>query len=207
MTQVLPKERAREYESIFILHPDSQSNVIDTIAGRCQDIITKLNGKLLRAENWGRRKLAYPVKKNQKGVYIYLKYLGYQDLVHELERNFRTIDSIIKFLSVKIDEDVNPEARPVNESDISFVSTFVEPDDHSAAEVETEAEVEAETETETEDVAAEAAADDAAEVVEDASADADTADEAAAADTAEATEDENAEKDSADDDSDEEKEE
>jgi small subunit ribosomal protein S6 len=126
MTQVLPKERAREYESIFIIHPDSQSDVVDSIAGRCQDIISKLDGKLLRAENWGRRRLAYPVKKNAKGIYIYLKFLGYQNLVHELERNYRTIDSIIKFLTVKIDEDVNPDARPVNESDISFVSTFVE---------------------------------------------------------------------------------
>ncbi len=126
MVQVLPRERAREYESIFILHPDSQSDVVDSVAARCQDIITRLQGKLLRAENWGRRRLAYPVKKHQKGIYIYLRYLGYQDVVHELERNFRAIDAIIKFLSVKIDEDVNPEARPVAETDISFVSTFVE---------------------------------------------------------------------------------
>lgn len=131
MTQVLPKERAREYESIFILHPDSQADVVDTIAGRCQDIINKLDGKLLRAENWGRRRLAYPVKKNAKGIYIYLKFLGYQNLVHELERNYRAIDSIIKFLSVKIDEDVNPDARPVSDSDISFVSTFIENEDHA----------------------------------------------------------------------------
>ncbi len=191
MTQVLPKERAREYESIFILNPDSQSNVIDNIAGRCQDIISRLNGKLLRAENWGRRKLAYPVKKNQKGIYIYLKYLGYQDLVHELERNFRAIDSIIKFLSVKIDEDVNPDARPVNESDISFVSTFVEPEENAHAVV-----------------------DDAVEVAADATEDAGTEeeDDAESADDADGTEDDTADEDtadedSADDDSDEEKEE
>jgi len=186
MTQVLPKERAREYESIFILHPDSQSNVIDNISGRCQDIISRLNGKLLRAENWGRRKLAYPVKKNQKGIYIYLKYLGYQDLVHELERNFRAIDSIIKFLSVKIDEDVNPDARPVNESDISFVSTFVEPEENAHAVVDDAVEV------------ATDAAEDAGEVEED---------DAESADDADETEDDTADEDSADDDSDEEKEE
>lgn len=186
MTQVLPKERAREYESIFILHPDSQSNVIDNISGRCQDIISRLNGKLLRAENWGRRKLAYPVKKNQKGIYIYLKYLGYQDLVHELERNFRAIDSIIKFLSVKIDEDVNPDARPVNESDISFVSTFVEQEENSHAVV-----------------------DDSVEVAADAIEGADAVEEEAAdsADDADGIEDDTADEDSTDDDSDEEKEE
>lgn len=138
MTQTLPKERAREYETIFILHPDSQSDVVDGIAGRCQDIIKRLDGKLLRAENWGRRRLAYPVKKNQKGVYIYLKYLGYQDLVHELERNFRAIDSVIKFMSVKIDEDVDPAARPVAESDISFISTFVESEETAVEAADTD---------------------------------------------------------------------
>ena len=128
MTQVLPKERAREYESIFILHPDSQSKIVDSVAAKCQDIISDLNGKLLRAENWGRRRLAYPVKKNAKGIYIYLRYLGYQDLVHELERNFRTMDPVIKFLTVKIGVDVNPDSRPVSEADISFVSSFEEPE-------------------------------------------------------------------------------
>ena len=171
MTQVLPKERAREYESIFILHPDSQSDVIDTIAGRCQDIINRLEGKLLRAENWGRRKLAYPVRKNQKGIYIYLKYLGYQDLVHELERNFRAIDSIIKFLSVKVDEDVNPEARPVNESDISFVSTFVEPEEM------TEAAADSDAEEEGTQVAKDAEAEEAAGADEAATADTDAEEE------------------------------
>ena len=163
MTQVLPKERAREYESIFILHPDSQSDVIDSIAGRCQDIISRLEGKLLRAENWGRRKLAYPVKKNQKGIYIYLKYLGYQDLVHELERNFRAIDSIIKFLSVKIDEDVNPEARPINESDISFVSTFIEPEEASEPEAAADTAADEATDAETDESADAAGEDDAAD--------------------------------------------
>ncbi|MBN2341679.1 MAG: 30S ribosomal protein S6 [Deltaproteobacteria bacterium] len=183
MTQVLPKERAREYESIFILHPDSHSDVVDNIAGRCQDIISRLDGKLLRAENWGRRRLAYPVKKNQKGIYIYLKYLGYQNLVHELERNFRAIDSIIKFLSVKIDEDVNPDARPIAESDISFVSTFIEPE-----EVEEAAPASVDAAEETADAAPEAAesaeATDAADETQDdapaeEATDADAADDSA----------------------------
>ncbi|MBN2527883.1 MAG: 30S ribosomal protein S6, partial [Deltaproteobacteria bacterium] len=165
--------RAREYESIFILNPDSQADVIDNIAGRCQDIISRLEGKLLRAENWGRRRLAYPVKKHQKGIYIYLRYLGYQDLVHELERNFRAIDAIIKFLSVKVDEDVNPDARPINESDISFVSTFIESEeaveeaapaaDDAAPEAVKDSDGDADAEDVNDDAAAENATDDNAD--------------------------------------------
>lgn len=124
MSQFLPKYRAREYETIFILHPESKNDVVDSVANRCQDVLAKLDGKLLRAENWGRRRLAYPVRKNAKGIYIYLNYLGYQTLVAELERNLRVLDPVIKFMTVKVDEDVNPEARPVADGDISFIARF-----------------------------------------------------------------------------------
>jgi small subunit ribosomal protein S6 len=126
MAQPLPKHRAREYETIFIVHPESSSDIIDQIAGKVTDVIGRLDGKLLRAENWGKRRLAYSVKKQSQGLYMYLRYLGYSDLVHEIERNFRMLEPVIKYLTVKIDEDVNPEARPVNDADISFVPMFEE---------------------------------------------------------------------------------
>jgi small subunit ribosomal protein S6 len=128
MSNVLPKHRAREYETIFILHPESGTAVIDKVASRCREVISRLEGKLLRAENWGNRRLAYPVKKNPKGIYIYLRYLGYQNMVHELERNLRMLDAVIKYLTVKVDEDVDPEARPVLEEEISFVPRHEEPE-------------------------------------------------------------------------------
>jgi small subunit ribosomal protein S6 len=131
MVQPLPKHRAREYETIFIALPDTNPESIDQIAGRLTDSITKLDGKLLKAENWGRRRLAYPIRKQQKGIYIYLRYLGYSDLVHELERNMRMIEPVIKYITVKLDEDVDPEARPVREEDISFASQFEEESSYS----------------------------------------------------------------------------
>jgi small subunit ribosomal protein S6 len=121
MAEPLPKHRAREYETIFIVNPESSLDTIDQVAGKVTDVIDKLEGKLLKAENWGRRRLAYPVKKQPQGYYLYLRYLGYSDLVHEIERNFRMMESVLKYLTVKIDEDVDPAARPVNEADISFV--------------------------------------------------------------------------------------
>jgi len=126
MDRSLPKHRAREYETIFILNPDSATEVVDRVAGRCQDVISKLEGKLLRAENWGRRRLGYTVKKHPKGIFVYLRYLGYEGMVHELERNLRMLDPVIKYLTVKMEEDVNPEARPVREEDISFIPTYEE---------------------------------------------------------------------------------
>ncbi len=120
MVSPLPKHRAREYETIFIVHPDTQVDAIEQIAGRVTDAIDRLEGKLTRAENWGKRRLAYPVRKQAQGYYLYLRYLGYSDLVHEIERNLRMIEPVLKYLSVKIDEDVDPAARPVSENEISF---------------------------------------------------------------------------------------
>ena len=121
MVSPLPKHRAREYETIFIVHPDTAADGIEQVAGRVTDAIDRLQGKLLKAENWGKRRLAYPVSKQQQGFYVYLKYLGYSDIVHEVERNLRMMEPVIKYLTVKIDEDVNPDARPVSDGDISFV--------------------------------------------------------------------------------------
>jgi small subunit ribosomal protein S6 len=126
MANLLPKHRAREYETIFILDPECPADVTDQIATRLRDVIARLEGKLLRAENWGRRRLAYPVRKHNKGIYIYLKYLGYSDMVAELERNLRMIERVIKHMTIKIEEDVNPEIKAVREEDISFVPQFEE---------------------------------------------------------------------------------
>lgn len=124
MAQELPKHRAREYETIFIVNPESTTEQLDQISGRMTDVISRLEGKLLRAENWGKRRLAFPIAKQTKGTYIYLHYLGYADMVHEIERNMRMIEPVMKYLTVKIDEDVNPDARPVREEDISFAPLF-----------------------------------------------------------------------------------
>lgn len=126
MVHPLPKHRARDYETIFIVHPDTQVDAIEQIAGRVTDAIDRREGKLLKAENWGKRRLAYPVRKQLQGYYIYLRYLGYSDLVHEIERNLRMIEPVLKYLTVKIDEDVDPAARPVSENDISFVPQIEE---------------------------------------------------------------------------------
>jgi small subunit ribosomal protein S6 len=121
MPQPLPKHRAREYETIFILNPEISTDDMEQIAGRLTDVIDRLDGKLLQAENWGRRRLSYPVRKFPKAFYIYLRYLGYSDMVAEMERNMRMLEPVLKYLTVKLDEDVDPTARPVNEEEISFL--------------------------------------------------------------------------------------
>ncbi|MDJ0763531.1 MAG: 30S ribosomal protein S6 [Myxococcota bacterium] len=131
MARPLPRHRAREYETIFIIHPEATTDAIEQIAGRLTEVIDQRNGKLLHTENWGRRRLAYAIRKQEKGIYIYMRYLGYSDLVQEIERVMRMLEPILKYLTVKRDEDVDPDARPVREEDISFL---LHPEDDADAE-------------------------------------------------------------------------
>jgi small subunit ribosomal protein S6 len=104
---------AREYETIYVLRPDAGRETSESISSRVQDVISKQHGALTRVENWGYRKLAYPVKKHGRGVYVYLKYVGDGVLVAELERNLRIQDAVLKFQTVKISDVVaNTGAAP-----------------------------------------------------------------------------------------------
>ncbi|MCC7538758.1 MAG: 30S ribosomal protein S6, partial [Deltaproteobacteria bacterium] len=71
------KHRARAYETIYILRPDVDPDSASKVASRISDVVGRLEGKLVKVDQWGKRKLAYPVKKHARGVCVYVKYLGY----------------------------------------------------------------------------------------------------------------------------------
>ena len=103
--------RKREYETIYILRPDSTSDVIAQVNQKVRGVIEAGGGTLLKIDNWGKRKLAYEVKKQLKGIYLFFSYLGTAGLLEEVERNLRLTDSVIRNYSVKIAENVDPAAR------------------------------------------------------------------------------------------------
>jgi small subunit ribosomal protein S6 len=94
----------RKYETIFILDPDLEEEQSHSVIDKVKGIITKTNGEILKIEDWGKRKLAYEVKKKSKGHYILIHFLGSPSLLNELERNFRVMDAVIKFQSVRLGE-------------------------------------------------------------------------------------------------------
>ncbi|HXU82109.1 MAG TPA: 30S ribosomal protein S6, partial [Polyangia bacterium] len=77
--------RKREDETIFILRPDLANDAISAVNTKIRQVVDSGGGKLLKIENWGRRKLAYEVKKQLKGIYLFWKYLGDAGLVEEVE--------------------------------------------------------------------------------------------------------------------------
>lgn len=110
----------REYETIFILRPDTNQEGITLVNQKVRQVIDSMSGKTLKLDNWGKRKLAYEIKKQLKGIYMYWQYLGTSGMVEEIERNLRMLDSVIRYYTVRVDEDVVPDARPSTVDEETF---------------------------------------------------------------------------------------
>jgi small subunit ribosomal protein S6 len=112
--------KTREYETIYILRPDVDADTAERVQARVSEVVGRDNGKLVKVEGWGRRKLAYPVAKQKKGVYVFVKYVGRGGLVQELERNLKLQDSVLKFQTVQTTEEVNVEALTIDPAEIKL---------------------------------------------------------------------------------------
>lgn len=112
--------KSREYETIYILRPDVDADTAEKVQGRVADVVGRDNGKLVKVESWGRRKLAYPVAKQKKGVYVFVKYVGRGGLVQELERNLKLQDAVLKFQTIQTNEEVDVEAVTVDPEEVKF---------------------------------------------------------------------------------------
>lgn len=113
-------DTAREYETIYILRPNTPNEGVAEVNTRIKGVIEGMGGKIIKIDNWGKRRLAYEVAKERKGIYLYWLYLAQPGVVEETERNLRMLDSVIRYLTVKVDEDVDVTGRPTELDDSSF---------------------------------------------------------------------------------------
>jgi small subunit ribosomal protein S6 len=93
------------YETIYILHPDLGDEAVDAAKTRVDEIMAATGARIYRRENWGRKRLAYTVAKQQKGNYQLIQYIGSGQTVADLERMFRLDDAFIKYLTVRLKQD------------------------------------------------------------------------------------------------------
>jgi small subunit ribosomal protein S6 len=91
--------------------------------------VTREQGQLLKVEAWGRRKLAYPVAKHKKGVYVYVRYVGKGGLVSELERNLKLQDSVLKYQTVQTRDNVDVTGIAVDPEEIKFQRLELPPEE------------------------------------------------------------------------------
>jgi small subunit ribosomal protein S6 len=100
----------KRYETIVIVDPDLSEEGRGPVFDRAKDIISQQGGTLVYIEDWGSKRLAYEIKKKQRGFYARLDYCGTGAVVDEMERFFRIDDRLMKYMTIVIAEDADPEA-------------------------------------------------------------------------------------------------
>lgn len=95
----------RTYELMFIVRPDMVEEDQDKLISTLESAVTTTGGTLKKVEKLGKRRLAYTVRKFHDGIYMLLTLEGGGGLIHELERRLRVSEPVIKFLTVRVDEE------------------------------------------------------------------------------------------------------
>jgi small subunit ribosomal protein S6 len=121
--------RAREYETIYILRSDVDAETAERVQGRVSDALEREQGRLVKVESWGRRKLAYPIGKQRKGVYVFLRYVGGGGLVAEVERNLKLQDAVVKFMTVQTSDLVDLGTLQVDPEETKLGKIELAPED------------------------------------------------------------------------------
>ena len=94
----------RIYEELFIIKPDAPEEEVDQFVEQLQTHLTTAGATVDKVEKWGKRRLAYRVEKYREGAYVLIQFTGGPEVVKELERRLRVADSVLKFITVRIDE-------------------------------------------------------------------------------------------------------
>jgi small subunit ribosomal protein S6 len=103
--------QVRQYELVYILSPDATEQDVADLHTQVESIIARYQGELVKTENWGRRKLAFRIGKHREGTYVLEVFKGTGDLTKELDRRLKVIDSVIRHLCVRVDEELRLAER------------------------------------------------------------------------------------------------
>jgi len=114
----IDRSRAFDYETVFILRADIDAEASERAISRVVNVVEQNNGTLLKVESWGKRRLAYPIRKQRRGFYVYVRFLGYRGLVAEIERNLRMLDSVLRYMTVQLRRNVDPASVTVDPEEV-----------------------------------------------------------------------------------------
>jgi small subunit ribosomal protein S6 len=102
----------RQYDLIFICRPDTPETEVDKIVSTLEAAAGERGAKVEKVEKWGTRKLAYRVRKQREGYYVYLLLHSTQgEAIKELERRLKVADPVIKYLTVRLDEEIKRQQK------------------------------------------------------------------------------------------------
>lgn len=92
-----------EYELTVLIHPDLEAD-LDTPLNKVRDIIKKAGGKIVREDNWGKKKLAYAIRREEFAVYVYMDVELPSDAPLKISNTFNITDEVLRYLLVRVDE-------------------------------------------------------------------------------------------------------
>ena len=94
----------RQYETGFVLSPSLSEEDAQGFIRQMTEVVSQKKGRMVKQDIWGKKRLAYPIKRFHEGIYVFFLYEGPGDVSQELERRFKQTDSVIRFLTIKKDE-------------------------------------------------------------------------------------------------------
>jgi small subunit ribosomal protein S6 len=101
----------RIYEILFIVDPNIGEPEVDALAAQVQGFIEREKGKVQKIEKWGKKRLSYLVKKQREGQYVLITADVDAAAIKEIERRMHVLEGILKFMTVRVDEDLKKAER------------------------------------------------------------------------------------------------
>ena len=102
----------RLYDLIFIARPATPEDEIKKVEHAVEHTVSEKGGKIEKSEHWGTRKLAYRVAKHREGIYVYFQIrTTHGELIAELERRLKVQDAVIKYMTIRLDEDIKRQRK------------------------------------------------------------------------------------------------
>jgi small subunit ribosomal protein S6 len=106
----MAKQKLRKYELIYLIQPEASDEDREKVHTRVRNVLTEADAKLLKFEEWGKRKLAYEIQKQGKAYYFYLIYVTGPDTNLEIERVLRMLDACVRFQVIRLEDGLDPDA-------------------------------------------------------------------------------------------------
>jgi small subunit ribosomal protein S6 len=101
----------RIYEILFIVDPNLGEPEVDALAAQVQGFVEKDGGRVEKVEKWGKKRLAYEVRRHAEGYYVLVVVHGAGSLIKEIERRMKVTDGIVRYLTVRVDEELRKAER------------------------------------------------------------------------------------------------
>src|ERR1700683_1993052 len=95
----------RQYELVYILPPETTEQQVGELHQQIEAVVSRMHGQIEKTENWGRKRLAYEIRRNKEGVYVLQVINGSGELMKELDRRLKVMDQVIRHLVVRVDEE------------------------------------------------------------------------------------------------------